>query len=212
MSAALSAEPLVHAGAAVTGGRLGRFTEVGEGARLLNVTLDDYSYCDRFADIANAAIGKFANIAAFARINPGDHPMERATQHHFTYRASRYWPGAAGDDPVVFDRRAAAACALGHDCWIGHGAVVLAGRRVGVGAVVGAGAVVTRDVPDYAVAVGNPARVVRRRFPEAVAERLLRLAWWDWDHGRLRAALDDFRSLPVEAFLARHESGAGGDP
>jgi hypothetical protein len=52
--------------------------------------------------------------------------------------------------------------------------------------------------------VGNPTRVVRPRFAPPVAERLLALAWWDWDHERLRSALPDFRALSVEAFLEKH--------
>jgi hypothetical protein len=70
---------------------------------------------------------------------------------------------------------------------------------------VGAGTIVTRDVAPYTIVVGNPGRVVRRRFPEAVAERLQALAWWDWDHARLGRALPDFRTLSVEAFLERYE-------
>jgi hypothetical protein len=95
---------------------------------------------------------------------------------------------------------------LGHDVWIGHGAIVLPGRRIGTGAVIGAGAVVTRDVPPYAIAVGNPARVLRQRFAPAIAERLLTLAWWDWDHERLRVALPDFRLPEIEAFLDKYGS------
>jgi hypothetical protein len=79
---------------------------------------------------------------------------------------------------------------------------------VGHGAVVAMGAVVTKDVPPYAIVAGNPARPIRDRHPPGIAERLIRLAWWDWDHARLRAALDDFRSLDAAGFLARHE-GAG---
>jgi phosphonate metabolism protein (transferase hexapeptide repeat family) len=166
--------------------------------------MGDYSYVVNDGEVAYAAIGKFCSIAAHVRLNPGNHPMWRASQSHFTYRASAYWPGQEEDEAAFFDWRRSTPVALGHDVWIGYGAVVLPGRGVGTGAVVGAGAVVTRDVPPYAVAVGNPARVVRPRFVPPVAERLLTLAWWDWDHERLRLALPDFRALSVEAFLEKH--------
>ena len=93
---------------------------------------------------------------------------------------------------------------IDHDVWIGHGAIVLAGRSIGTGAVVAGGAVVTKDVPPYTIVAGNPARPIRRRFPEPIAERLMALAWWDWEHDRLRGALEDFQALSVEAFLDKH--------
>jgi hypothetical protein len=55
------------------------------------------------------------------------------------------------------------------------------------------------------VVVGVPAEKMRRRFPKQVARRLIELAWWDWDHDRLQMALSDFRTLEVEAFLAKYE-------
>jgi carbonic anhydrase/acetyltransferase-like protein (isoleucine patch superfamily) len=88
--------------------------------------------------------------------------------------------------------------------WIGHGAIVLPGRNIGTGSVVAAGAVVTKDVPAYTIVGGNPARLIRQRFPERIAEQLTALAWWDWDHDRLRSALPDFRHLPVEGFIEKY--------
>jgi hypothetical protein len=85
---------------------------------------------------------------------------------------------------------------------------VLPGRNVGTGAVVAAGAIVTKDVPAYTIVAGNPARTIRRRFPEAVTDRLAALAWWDWDHEALRSALPDFRHLAVEDFLAKYEAAS----
>ena len=139
------------------------------------------------------------------RINPGNHPMHRATQAHFTYRASAYFPGEA-DEAEFFEWRKSHRVHIGHDVWIGHGAIILPGRSVGTGAVIAAGAIVTKDVAPYTIAGGNPARPIKRRFGEDIAERLLRLAWWDWDHERLHAALPDFRKLGIEAFLDKYEA------
>ncbi len=203
----LSTVPLIDPTAAVTESRLGRYTEVGARTKLLEVDLGDYSYVVNDSDIAYAGIGKFCSIAAMTRINPGNHPMHRVTQAHFSYRASAYFPGAE-DETEFFAWRRAHRVTFGHDVWIGHGAIVLPGRNVGTGAVVAAGSVVTKDVPAYTIVPGNPARPVRRRFPEPAAERLQQLGWWDWSHERLHAALPDIRALSVEEFLDKYETGA----
>jgi hypothetical protein len=65
---------------------------------------------------------------------------------------------------------------------------------------------VTHDVPPYLIVAGVPAVPLRARFADGLAQRLLALAWWDWDHLRLRAALGDFRSLPAEAFVEKYET------
>lgn len=197
-------EPLIHPGATVANSAFGAWVEVGEGARVLNSTFEDYAYCDRFADIANTTVGRFSNIAAMTRIGPTDHPFAHAAQHHFLYRSSYYWDDAA-DDPGFFAARAARRTTLGADCWIGHGAIIKPEVTVGIGAIVASGAVVTKDVAPFMIVAGCPAAPIRARFPPQVIDRLLALAWWDWDHDRLRAALEDFRALKAEAFLERYE-------
>ena len=199
----LSTKPFVDPTAALTAATLGAYTEVGARTHLLEVELGDYSYVVNDSDIAYATIGKFTSIAAMTRINPGNHPMHRASQAHFTYRASAYFDGERDEDDFFAWRRAQHVT-IGHDVWIGHGAIVLPGRHIRTGAVIGAGAVVTKDIPAYAIAVGNPARVLRQRFPADIAVRMQALAWWDWPHQQLHAALADFRDLNAEEFLAKH--------
>lgn len=200
--------PLIGPDCEIVNVSFGAWVEVGRGARLLNVEMQDYSYCDRFADIANTTVGRFANIAAMVRIGPTDHPYRHAAQHHFVYRSSYYWDDMR-DDAAFFTHRASRRARLGADCWIGHGAIVKPEVSIGIGAVVGAGAVVTKDVAPFMIVAGNPARPVKMRFPEVVAERMLRLAWWSWDHETLRARLHDFRTLPAEHFLERYEAPPG---
>jgi phosphonate metabolism protein (transferase hexapeptide repeat family) len=199
----LAITPTIHATAHVKDCKLGRYTEVGARTTIAESEMGDYSYVVNDSNIIYTTIGKFVSIAAMTRINPGNHPMHRATQAHFTYRASAYFPGEA-DDAAFFDWRRSFHITIGHDVWIGHGAIVLPGRNIGTGAVVAAGAIVTKDVAPYTIVAGNPARPIRRRFPEHIEERLMRLAWWDWSHEALRAALPDFRALSIEAFLEKH--------
>ncbi|MEJ1158184.1 chloramphenicol acetyltransferase [Prosthecomicrobium sp. N25] len=200
----LGAKPLIHETAIARASTFGKFCKLGARTTVIESVFGDYSYATSDCEIVYADIGKFVSIGALVGINPGNHPMERASQSHFTYRSWQYFEDAE-DEPELFDRRRQARVSIGHDVWIGRGAIVLPGRTVGTGAVVAAGAVVTRDVEPYTIVGGNPAKPIRARFPAAVAERLIRLGWWDWSHKRLRAALDDFRSLGVEDFLDRHE-------
>ena len=204
MPAKLSTEPFIHPDCDITASTLGAYTEIGRGSRLNHVTMGDYSYCDRYADIANAQIGKFANIASFARIGPTDHPMQLASLHHFHYRSADYWDDAE-HDPDFFAHRHSRVAHIGHDTWIGHNAIIRPEVTIGHGAVVAAGALVTKDVEPYQVVAGLPAKPMKDRLPEAVAQRLMDLAWWDWDHATLRARLEDFRKLPAEDFLAKYE-------
>jgi hypothetical protein len=201
----LSETPTVHPSATIREATLGRYTEVGAFSRIVSSTFGDYSYITENGDILFSTVGRFCSLASGVRLNPPNHPMHRASQHHFTYRAGDYFPDAQ-DDESVFAWRREQWVTVGHDVWIGHGATVMPRVTVGTGAVIGAGSVVTKDVPPYTIVAGVPARPIRRRFEEPVAERLIALAWWNWPHDRLRAALEDFRTLTVEAFLERYET------
>lgn len=200
----LSAEaPFVHEGCEITDTTFGRYCEVGAHSRVAHSTFEDYAYCDRMSDIANTTVGKFANIAAMTRIGPTDHPYRNASLHHFLYRSRYYWDDVQ-DDEDFFGWRRSRRTVIGPDTWLGHGVIVKPEVRIGAGAIIASGAVVTKDVAPYMIVAGVPATPLRERFSRHVADRLLALAWWDWSHETLRAALFDFRALPAEAFLERY--------
>ncbi len=198
----LGAEPDIHRTASVRDSTFGIYCEVGARTKVAECSFGDFAYVVNDSDIIYTDVGKFCSIAAHTRINPGNHPVERVAMNHFTYRSSAY--GLGEDDPAFFDWRRSFRCRLGHDVWIGHGVVVLPGVSMGNGAVAGAGSVVTKDVPAWTIVVGNPARVLRPRFAPPLAEAIERIAWWDWDRDRLRAAMGDFRSLSAEAFVQKY--------
>lgn len=203
MTRQIGEKPYIHETASVSDTTLGRYTEVSERCRISEVEFGDYSYIMQDGSIWCATIGKFVNIAAAVRINATNHPTWRATLHHFTYRATDYWPDADMETDF-FEWRRSNRVTIGHDVWIGHGATILPGVTVGNGAVIGAGAVVSKDVAPYTIVGGVPAKLIRERFGKGVGERMDKLAWWDWEHSKLRSALDDFRALSAEDFLSRH--------
>ena len=198
----LSFEPRLELEAEIHQVVFGRYNEIGARCKIVNTSLGDYSYIGDDSDVINTEIGRFCSIAAHTRLNPGNHPVEKAAMHHFTYRSSLY--GFGDDDDSFFQWRRDQPVKLGHDVWVGHGAVILAGVSVGNGAVIAAGAVVSKDVEPYTIVGGVPAKPIRKRFSSEVIEGFERLAWWDWPHELFAERLSDFRTLSGEAFLAKY--------
>jgi virginiamycin A acetyltransferase len=130
-------------------------------------------------------IGAFCQIAHGARFitASANHPMQGVS----TYPFAVFDPSAI--DAYKYSFHGLPDTVIGPDCWIGHGALILPGAMLGPGVIVGAGSVVRGEVPPYAVAAGNPARVLRLRFPETDIERLLDLAWWEWESDRIERAM-----------------------
>ncbi|MDD2880794.1 MAG: DapH/DapD/GlmU-related protein [Rhodoferax sp.] len=197
----LGLAPTIAPGASVRDSRFGRYTQVGDQVHMANCLLDDYAYVQPYCDLMSTDIGKFANIASMVRINPGFHPMDYPSLHHFTYRPTMYGM-AEQDDAAFFEWRSRQRVVIGHDTWIGHGAVIMPGVRIGNGAVVGSNSVVTKDVPAYAIVGGVAAKLIRQRFPRAISEALDATAWWDWDHDTLTERLPEFKDL--RSFLAKY--------
>lgn len=96
---------------------------------------------------------------------------------------------------------------IGNDVLVMYNAMVLSGVKIGDGAIVGAGAVVAKDVPPYAIVVGNPARVIRYRFSEEQIKALLKIRWWDWSDQKVREFEEYFYDIDtfIEKALERME-------
>ncbi len=199
----LSEAPTIDDTALVKDCTLGKWTEIGERTKVIETTMGDYSYVVNDSEIIYTTMGKFVNTAAHTRLNPGQHPMDRPSMHHFQYRSSAYELGE--DDPAFFNWRRERHLQIGHDVWIGHGAIVQGGVTIGTGAVIGSNAVVTKDVPPYMIVTGVPSKPLRLRFDQDIQDALMRISWWDWTHDQLSERLNDFRSLEATAFCKKYD-------
>lgn len=209
MKSKLTEDGHVHHTAIISNVVLGKWCEIGPFSILENTEIDDYSYCGSNCIFQNTKIKKFSNIAANVRIGATDHPIDRPSLHHFTYRSLQYGLYHENDKAFLNERKNKITV-VGHDTWIGHGALLKNGISVGNGAVVGQGAVVTKDVPPYAIVAGVPAKIIRFRFSEEQVNALIRIAWWEWDYEKIKDHFMDFRGS-MDAFIEKHDQSMIGD-
>lgn len=140
-------------------------------------------------------IGNYCSIAKGVNIILG---ADHHTDWISTYPFMSFWPEAA--------KMKGHPCSKGsviieNDVWIGMSATILSGVKIGSGAVIGCHAVVAKDIPPYAIAVGNPARVVKYRFDEETIRKLLAIAWWDWPENEVIQVLPLLLSDNIMGFI-----------
>lgn len=155
------------------GSKLNGFNFINDDCRFLNSTLGQYSYISPQSIVINTHVGKYCSIGPGAKIGLGVHPLDGISTSPYIYNKELFKKSRKSDfKPVT----------IGHDCWIGANVCILGGIKVGNGVVIGAGAVVTKDIPDFAIVVGVPARVIKYRFNKDQIDKLLQSPWWEKSH------------------------------
>lgn len=194
---------LIHQGALVDlDSTLGRYAVLFQDVSLFNSRLGKYSYVQRGSVINNTEIGSYCSIAGDVTIGLAMHPTSMVSTSPVFYDNTQPLPKFFAKEKLFKDNMPRTI--IGADVWIGQGVFIKAGVRIGVGAVIGAGAVVTKNVPPYMIAAGNPCRPIRMRFNDEISQKLLESQWWDFDENRLQELVNYFQE--PESFCA-HLSG-----
>jgi acetyltransferase-like isoleucine patch superfamily enzyme len=167
------------------------------------VNIGDYTYghpkLKFFDDKTKLSIGKFCSIGADVIIMMGgEHHCDWVTTYPFNaflknYRNIKGLPFTKGD------------ITIGNDVWIGSNTKILSGVKIGDGCVVGANSLVTKDIPDYSICGGVPAKIIRKRFPEKIIEKLQEMNWWDWQEKDLCEIIPLLQSNNIDGLIEYYE-------
>ena len=172
---------------------------------VVSVTLGDGSYLVRGMlefgrPQCHVLVGKYSSIANGIKFIAGrNHDSHRVS----TYPFREAFEGVQGQNENNYPESNHYQIVIGNDVWIGAYVTILGGVKIGNGAVIGAGAVVAKDVPPYAVVVGNPAKVVKYRFDEATIDWLQKLRWWNWKPEKIKACWHEMENM--EDFKAKYQ-------
>ena len=142
----------------------------------------------------SAKIGRYCSIASSVETTLGTHPTKAWVSTHPSFFSLNNPSGLYYSETQRFEEKTAQT-GIGNDVWIGCRAVILGGVKIGDGAIVAAGAVVTKDVPDYAIVGGVPAKVIRYRFSQEEIKKLLKIKWWDFSHDRIKSISEHFDDI-----------------
>lgn len=148
------------------------------------------------------SIGKYCSISKNVNIGLGSHPKEWVSTSPLFYSKSRGLTEYNLYNNKEIDKKVI----IKNDVWIGNGAIVMPGVVIGNGAIIGANSVVTKDVPDYAIVVGTPAKVKKYRFKTDLIELFLKIRWWEIEVEELKNYVDIMNS-PEEFLRMIEENG-----
>jgi virginiamycin A acetyltransferase len=177
-----------------------------------NIIVGDYTYYDDFTNPENfeknvlyhfdflgdrLIIGKFCAIASDVKfiMNGGNHHIDGIS----TYPFSIFQNGWEIAQPEAWPHKGDTI--IGNDVWLGYNVTIMPGVQVGDGAIIAANSTVSKNVPAYTIVGGNPAGIIRQRFGDRTIQKLLKIAWWNWEIEKITAHLKIIGSHDVEALL-----------
>lgn len=172
------------------------------------VILDKYSYIvgniKNTFPVSDLIVGKFCSIASGLTVMlGGNHATNLVMTTNFVNIISGTFAGLPNPYPLLGLSRGD--IVIENDVWIGQDVTIMSGVKISNGAIIGTAAVVAKDVPPYAIVVGNPSRVIKYRFSQDIIDRLLKIAWWNWPIEKIRENYEYFVNQDITLFVSKFD-------
>lgn len=172
---------------------IGKYVFIGDNTKVTDSHIGDFSYANFGCIINNVQIGKFCSIGPNVKMGLGNHPSSG-----FVSTSPYFYSGIKGNILPFADKsyfKEHSKIYIGNDVWIGANVIITDGVNIGNGAIIAAGSVVVKDVPDYSIFGGVPAKEIRKRFDEKQIELLQKSKWWENDEKWLRANFEILHNI-----------------
>ena len=135
-----------------------------------NCNIGSYTYIGLYSNITKAKIGNYCSIGNNVVIGAGEHDINMISTSAHLYEGENWYDELTQKDVVIKN-----------DVWIGTQSIIRRGVTIGNGAVIGANSFVNKDVPDFAVVAGSPAKIIKYRFDEQTRNKIIDSNWWNFD-------------------------------
>lgn len=183
---------------AVRDSKLDKTSKVCSGSHIVNSSIGRYSYIGNYSTVINARIGSFCSIADNCIIGGASHPINWVSTSPVFYKGKNILKKNFSNH----EYQSTKITNIGSDVWIGNNSLIKSGVRIGDGAVIGMGAIVTKDVGEFEIWAGNPARLLRKRHTDECIEKLNTIKWWEWDDQTLEIRAKNFND--IEKFIGEN--------
>ncbi|HIF9523264.1 TPA: CatB-related O-acetyltransferase [Photobacterium damselae] len=178
---------------------------IGSGSNILNVSLGKYSYIGNNCTIVDSSIGKFCSVSSNVIIGGANHPLEWISTSPVFYSGKNVLKFNFSSHNFNPYKRTK----IMNDVWIGSGVFIKSGVTIGNGAVIGMGSVVTKNIGDFEIWAGNPAKFIRYRFDRNSVDKLKKYEWWDMNEKKIKHLAKHINN--IDSFILELEKNESSD-